>query len=371
MGSEKTLNTPLCEQHIAAGARMVPFAGWNMPVQYTEGIIAEHNHTREHVSLFDICHMGEFKVKGPGALESLDKIFARPVFDQKIGICRYNFLLNPDGKVMDDLIVYRMGEEDFFIVVNAGTRFSDAEQIKSELPTGISFEDVSDDIAKLDLQGPESADVLAAAGIDAASLPGYFKWANVEINGIPVLLSRTGYTGELGFELYFSADKAVDMWEYLLSFEQVKPAGLGARDTLRLEMGYALYGHELNLKRTPLDAGYGPMLKLQENPERTFIGKSALTAEEPGQKLVGITLESRRAAREGADIMDMAGEIIGTVTSGAFGPSCGVAVAMGYIDSDKCPELGGEVQLAAGRAVLKGQITSLPFYEGGSVRKKL
>lgn len=364
-------NTPLAECHKLAGAKMVPFSGWNMPVQYSDGILAEHKHTREKVGLFDICHMGEFRVSGKGALEALDTIFARPVFNQRVGLCRYNFLLNKAGKVMDDLIIYRLAEDDFFIVVNAGTRAADAEMIQSQLPEDIIFEDVSDLTAKLDLQGPLAADILVKAGLKIADLPNYFNWIETVINDIPVLLSRTGYTGELGFELYFDADKAHDMWNYLLSFEDVKAIGLGARDTLRLECGYALYGHELTEEYTPLDAGYAPMLKLEDFPEREFSGRAALEAAPVKNKLIAITLEGRRAARAGADVRNASGEKIGIVTSGAFAPSLGIAVAMAYIGAGETLVLGDELQLSVGRATITGKITDLPFYKNGSVRKNL
>ena len=364
-------NTLLAECHKLAGARMVPFSGWNMPVQYSDGILAEHKYTREKVGLFDICHMGEFRVTGKGALEALDAIFARPVFNQRVGLCRYNFLLNEAGKVMDDLIVYRLAEEDFFIVVNAGTRATDAEMIQSQLPENIVFEDVSDLTAKLDLQGPLAAEILTKAGLKITDLPNYFNWAEVVINDVPVLLSRTGYTGELGFELYFDTDRVVGMWNYLLSFEDVKPIGLGARDTLRLELGYALYGHELTEDYTPLDAGYAPMLKLEDFPERKFTGRLALETAPVAKKLIAVILEGRRAARAGADIFDVDGNKIGIVTSGAFAPSLGAAVAMGYIGTEENFELEDEVQLSAGRATIKGKITDLPFYKEGTVRKKV
>ena len=364
-------NTPLAECHKLAGAKMVAFSGWNMPVQYSDGILAEHKHTREKVGLFDICHMGEFRISGKAALEALDTIFARPVFNQRVGLCRYNFLLNKAGKVMDDLIVYRLAEEDFFIVVNAGTRAADSEMIQSQLPEDVVFEDVSDLTAKLDLQGPLAADILAKAGLKIAELPNYFNWTEAVINDIPVLLSRTGYTGELGFELYFDADKAADMWNYLLSFEDVKPIGLGARDTLRLECGYALYGHELTEDYTPLDAGYAPMLKLEDFPEREFTGKAALEALPVENKLIAITLEGRRAARAGAEVLDASGVKIGIVTSGAFAPSLGASVAMAYIGSGDSLAPGDKVQLSAGRSTITGKISDLPFYKEGTVRKKL
>jgi aminomethyltransferase len=362
-------NTPLTAAHIAAGARMVPFSGWNMPVQYSTGIIAEHNHTRNAVSLFDICHMGEFRISGTGAREALDHILARPVNDQKVGICRYNFLLNPAGGVLDDLIVYCVADEEFFIVVNAGCIASDAEQFRQELPTGISFVDESDSTAKLDLQGPLSAEVLVSLGLNIKELPNYFKFTTVTIGGISCLLSRTGYTGELGFEIYLPSAKAETMWQLLLDHQQVKPAGLGARDTLRLEMGYALYGHELNVNITPVAAGMGGMLKLSSLPERTFIGSTALQSAEVEQQLVGIMLDGRRAAREGTIITDINGKEIGKVTSGAFSPSLGNAIAMGYISGDT--KLGTPLLLNAGRKAIPGKIVELPFYKSGSVRKKL
>jgi len=361
--------TPLAGSHRQLNARMVPFAGWNMPVQYSEGILAEHAHTRTDVSLFDICHMGEFRVKGDAAESALDTIFARPVIDQPIGVCRYNFLLNDKGSVMDDLIIYRLAEDEFFIVVNAGTRESDASRICSLLPSEVLFSDESDITAKLDLQGPGSAAVLAEAGIETAVLPRYFRWIKTSINGIDCLLSRTGYTGELGFELYFAATKATDMWNYLLSFEQVKPAGLGARDTLRLEMGYALYGHELNLETTPIEAGYGSMLKLDKLPERKFPGSDILRTRNPDKKLVGLKLEGRRAAREGANVLNTDEATIGKVSSGAFSPSLGYAVAMAYINADAGLDAGDEILLDAGRSKLSATIVKLPFYSEGTANQ--
>lgn len=362
-------NTPLTACHVLANARMVPFAGWNMPVQYSEGIIAEHNHTRNAVSLFDICHMGEFRIGGKGAREALDHILARPVNDQKVGICRYNFLLNPAGGVMDDLIVYCIADEEFFIVVNAGCIATDAAQFRQELPNSISFSDESETTAKLDLQGPLSAKVLTSLGLNVKTLPKYFHFITVTIGGISCLLSRTGYTGELGFEIYLPSTDAETMWKLLLTNDQVKPAGLGARDTLRLEMGYALYGHELNTTVTPLEAGMGGMLKLSKLPERKFIGSNALHEQTGAKQLIGIMLEGRRAAREGTIIADINGNEIGIITSGAFSPSLGKAVAMGYISGDL--KIGTPLLLNAGRKAIPGKITELPFYKSGSVRKKL
>jgi len=365
-------STPLAEEHLKLGAKMVPFAGWNMPVQYSEGILAEHKHTREEASLFDICHMGEFVVKGLGAELALDSILARPVADQPVGVCRYNFLLAEDGGVIDDLIVYRTGVDEFFIVVNAGTREGDAAEFKRLLPGSLKFEDQSDSIAKLDLQGPKSAEVLEKLGLKAESLPEYYRWGRATLDGVACLISRTGYTGELGFELYFKASKAAKIWSLLLSVPPVKPAGLGARDTLRLEMGYPLYGHELNRQSTPVEAGFGQMLKLAEKP-RSFQGSAALrSARQTAKRLVGIELEGRRAAREGSSIL-IGSATAGKVSSGAFGPSIGKAIAMGYVDSafEERSFPGATVEVDTGRGLIKGFVSTLPFYKSGTARKKL
>lgn len=361
-------STPIEKQHVALGARMVPFAGWNMPVQYAEGILAEHKHTRTKVSLFDICHMGEFKVSGKGSAEALDRILAREVLNQKPGTCRYNFLLTENGTVMDDLIVYRISEEEFFIVVNAGTIAGDAARFRELLPSSCVFTDESDITAKLDLQGPESADIMEALGFKRESLPGYFSFISTKIRSIPCILSRTGYTGELGFEIYVAADKAVELWDCLLSFANVKPAGLGARDTLRLEMGYALYGHELNLKTTPLEAGFAALLKLENG--REFAGSAPLRSTKPSKTLVAIELEGRRAAREGSSVL-INGRKAGHVTSGTFSPSLEKAVAMAYIDAEFPAAEGTRLSLEAGKATIGGIIVALPFYKSGTARKKI
>ncbi|HBC88341.1 MAG TPA: glycine cleavage system aminomethyltransferase GcvT [Lentisphaeria bacterium] len=369
MGDTENLKlTPLYNRHLALGAKMVPFAGWNMPVQYSEGIIAEHRHTRTHVSIFDIFHMGEFRVKGSGAAAALDKLLARAVADQKTGTCRYNFLLNEKGTVIDDLIVYRMDENEFFIVVNAGTRGNDAARFRKLLPSDVSFADESDSTAKLDLQGPESADVLIGLGFKKENLPLYYKWIKTQINGIPCILSRTGYTGELGFEIYFPADKSETMWDLLLKQKNVKPAGLGARDTLRLEMGYPLYGHELNLETTLVEAGFAPILKLGE--KRDFIGSDVLRNSHPAKRLAGIVLDGRRAAREGTPVF-ISGKEAGKVSSGTFSPSLEKAVAMAFIGSVFKIEDGTPVELATDRFKITGRIASVPFYKNGTARIKI
>ena len=369
MSEEVLLETPLAAEHVALGAKMVPFAGWNMPVQYADGILAEHKHTREAVSLFDICHMGELRVKGRGSAQALDAALARGVADQKIASCRYNFRLNEKGGVIDDLIVYRISEEEFFIVVNAARRPVDFAELAKRLPRECTVSDESDRTAKLDLQGPLSAGILTELGIPEDALPAYYHFADVKIDGVDVLLSRTGYTGELGYELYFHAESAVGMWRRLLAFRDVKPAGLGARDTLRLEMGYPLYGHEMNESTTPVEAGFGAMLKLEENP-RKFIGSDVLRGSKPSRVLTGLLLEGRRAAREGCAVL-YGGDAVGKVASGAFAPSLERAVAMAYLPPELAGDMDAVFEVDTGRVRIPAKIEPLPFYKEGTARKKI
>ena len=365
---ETLLKTPLADEHVAIGARMVPFAGWYMPVQYKEGILAEHKYTREHVSLFDICHMGEFKAAGPGVAEALDAALARSVADQKDGVCRYNFLLNEAGGVIDDLIVYRMQDESFILVVNAARIDVDFAALQSRLPSFLHMENLSDRLAKFDLQGPESTNVLVSLGLDAAALPKYYHWASFELSGLTVMISRTGYTGELGYELYFEADHAVDMWQKLLACPGVKPAGLGARDTLRLEMGYPLYGDEMDETTTPVEAGFGALLKLDKS-DRAFVGSDALRTNPPKKHLRGIVLEGRRAAHTGTPVL-LQGKQVGTITSGTFAPSLGCAVAMAYFDASAEIPADAEFDVELHRAVVKAKLAPLPFWTHGTANPK-
>lgn len=366
MTSEELKRTPLYGKHLELGAKMAPFAGWEMPIQYTEGILSEHIHTRTAAAVFDICHMGEFRIKGADAAKALDGILARAVLDQKTGVCRYNFLLTEKGTVIDDLIVYRIGNDEFFIVVNASTRNIDAARFKELLPPSVSFTDESDKTAKIDLQGPLTFDVLKKIGIKKETIPPYYNWTNMNIAGISCLLSRTGYTGELGVEIYTDSGNAEAIWDFLLAQDPVKPAGLGARDTLRLEMGYPLYGHELNLETTPIEAGFLHILKLDSG--RTFVGSDALRNSRPGKKLVGIELDGRRAAREGTEIA-CSGKTIGIVTSGAFSPILRKSVAMAYLNSDFNAETGTELDFLVSRNIIRGTIVPIPFYRNGSARK--
>lgn len=368
---ENLKKTPLHSRHVSLGAKMVPFGGWDMPVQYKEGILAEHRHTRKTVSLFDTCHMGEFIIKGKRVAQELDRIFPRAVADQKIGTARYNFLLSDRGTVMDDLLIYRMGEEEFMMVVNAGTIEPDAERIKKLLPNTISFMDESDKTGKLDLQGPKTAEIMEKLGFNKGDLPDFYKWIKTTVNGIPAILSRTGYTGELGFEFYVDAGKVGELWDYLLSFPEVKPAGLGSRDTLRLEVGYPLYGHEMDENTTPVEAGFSAILNL-ENRTSSFMSEKIL--KDPAKKtktLIGVVLEGRRAARAGNKVLTMDGKEIGIITSGMFSPILEKAIALAFVFPQCTFVPGDKINLEIGGTPFPGVVVEMPFYKNGTVRTKV
>lgn len=355
--------TPLINSHRALYARLAPFAGWQMPIQYEKGILAEHRHTRARASLFDTCHMAEFRISGPNAATVLDSAFARGTANQKPGVCRYNFLLSEQGTILDDLIVYRLSDKEFFVVSNAGTRERDGATLRERVGDDLQVVDVSDQTGKLDLQGPESGAVLASLGLPKEEQPRRFRCRSVSLEGRDILVSGTGYTGEAGFEMYLPAEDAEAFWRRLLDCEAVEPAGLGARDTLRLEAGLPLYGHDLDDSVTPLEAGFDWVLR---PPDRQFIGCEVLNST-PSRHLVGFQLDGRRAAREGDSIFSPGGAVIGTVTSGSFGPTVGVAIGLGYVEGGTPPKAGTECLVGRSqKRSLPGRIAGLPFHRSGA-----
>jgi len=360
------LHTPLTAWHIAQGAKMAPFAGWNMPIQY-KGIIVEHNHTREHASIFDICHMGEFTLRGAGAREALSRIVTHNLDTLGPGKCRYGFLLNEQGGILDDLIVYCMGEDDYMLVVNGACTAGDFAWIASHLPGNLQFDDISAQTAKIDLQGPQSYAVLESVlGSGLRSLK-YFNHVTVEYAGSPLIVSRTGYTGELGYEFYLPAGNAQPLWDALCADPRVEPAGLGARDTLRLEVGLPLYGQDLDTDHTPTEAGMGWLLK---SPAQ-YIGKGGDARVR--HMLIPLSIPGRRAARH-HDVVCLpqgegAGREVGIVTSGSFCPSVGHSVALAYVEREHAEEAAFVIK--ASRAELKAARAELPFYKHGTARMKL
>jgi len=356
------LETPLSRWHRAKGAKMAPFAGWEMPIQY-EGIVAEHMHTRTAAAVFDICHMGEFLIRGPGARQQLEQTVSHRLDNLEPGKCRYGFLLNPQGGVLDDLIVYHLEADSYMLVVNAACAAGDFAALSSRLSVPVKIEDVSGKTGKIDLQGPLSLEVLEKLlGADFRDL-GYFSFRAATFAGEKLLVSRTGYTGELGYELYLSWDSTLALWEQLIADARVRPAGLGARDTLRLEAGLPLYGHELDEDHTPAEAGMDKMLT---NPA-DYVGKEG--ALRVRQRLIPLTIAGRRSARAGDVVVLPDGTQAGVVTSGSFAPSLDHAIALAWID-EACAGADSFLVRAA-RTELPAQKTVLPFYKEGTARKKL
>lgn len=361
---EMLKKTPLHDEHVALNAKMVPFGGWDMPVQY-EGILAEHKATREAATLFDISHMGEFMIEGDCIKSGLDKLVTMSISDIPIRSCRYGVLANEEGRAIDDLIVFRIEEGKWFIVVNAGTTEKDINHFKQHLSPATSFQDLSSQLGKLDLQGPLSREILSKYVPDIKKLE-FYTFDYFDLLGEQVLISRTGYTGELGYEIYYPWEKTPQLWRELLSNEQVKPAGLGARDILRLEVGYSLYGHELSEEISPLEAG----LKRFINFEKDFIGRDVLLEQdqvELNRKLVGILSDSRRAPREGHKLLLENGQEVGVVSSGSFSPCANQGIGLGFILSEHAI-IGKKIYFGDEKNKNSAIISSKLFYKDGSLK---
>lgn len=354
--------TPLTAWHVAKGAKMAPFAGFSMPIQYSS-ILAEHNHTREKAGIFDISHMGEFKISGSGATHALAGLLTHNFATLNPGRCRYGFMLNDRGGIIDDLIVYRLAEDDYMLVVNGAREDVDFAWIKDHLPAGVDLANISDQTSKIDLQGPASIDVLESVLGGGWRDLGYFSFREGSFGGKPLLVSRTGYTGELGYELYGSVETAPALWEKLTAHADVLPVGLGARDTLRLEVGLPLYGQDLDEGHTPVEAGYGFMLK----SEADFIGKAGL--ENVRERLIALDIPGRRSARHDDAVTLREGGAVGRVTSGSFSPTLGHAVALAYVKAESADET--EFLVKGARSELCATRVELPFYKDGTARVKL
>ena len=360
---EDLKSTPLVHEHQRLKALMAPFGGWNMPIQY-EGILAEHRWCREQAALFDICHMGEFRFKGDFVAGGLEDVFTFSVSSIPVGRSRYGFLLNGNGGVIDDLIVFRLAEDEVMIVVNAATIGKDFAAILERLSGG-EFRDISTETAKLDLQGPLSRDVLMKAlDPEIGGIP-YFRFIRTEVLGVPAIVSRTGYTGELGYEIFLPAGKVQDLWDLLLADERVKPAGLGARDVLRLEVGYSLYGSDIDEATTPLEAGLTAFV----NFDKKFVGRDALLRQQreglPRVK-AAFQVNSRRSPRHHYEIC-FEGDAVGTVSSGVFSPMLGCGVGIGFVKPEVAV-IGAPLTIRHENVSMEATVVELPFYKGGSLR---
>jgi len=327
-----------------------------MPIQY-QGILAEHAHTRRAVSVFDICHMGEFLLEADPVLSGLERVITQNITSMLSGSCRYGFMLNAQAGILDDLVVYRINENKWMLVVNAATALNDYEHLKINLSGQYLLQNVSDKTGKLDVQGPQSLDVLKDIfGVRIEGL-GYYRFSDFVFEGEHCIVSRTGYTGELGFEIYISSEHVAKLWEVLLKDGRVRPAGLGSRDTLRLEMGYPLYGQDLDINHTPLSAGFGRFIDFSKE----FIGKDVLFKEQksgPEEHLVCFKADCRRAPRHGFAIFDK-DRRVGTVTSGSFSPSLSVGIGMGYVDYSY--DIGANLVVKDGLAEIPVKIVKKPF----------
>ena len=357
-------NTPLFEEHISLGARMAPFGGWNMPIQYA-GIVAEHLWTRQNASLFDICHMGEFTIGADAERSGLEGIVTMRLFSMSVGDCRYGFILNEAGGILDDLVVYRTGDDEWMVVVNAATTEKDAVHFRMNLAGGTEFRNVSGELGKLDLQGPLSGAVMIEIAGPGISGLEYYKFGVFRVLGEEIIISRTGYTGELGYELYVPNDRARELWDLILKNDLVRPAGLGARDTLRLEMGYPLYGQDIDSETTPFEAGLGKFADLAKD----FIGREALVEADkkgPAKNLVCFKADSRRSPRHGYKIF-AGGREVGVVTSGSYAPSLECGIGMGY--AGEALKAGADIVVGDGSVGITAKVTNRPFYKDGTAKK--
>lgn len=355
--------TPLYDIHVEEGGKIVPFAGYLLPVQYGTGIIAEHEAVRTKVGLFDVSHMGEVLFTGPGALATINHLFTNDYTKMPLGKVRYGVMCNERGGCIDDLIVYKFGDEEYFVVVNASNREKDVAHMAANLLPDTTFEDLSDSIAELALQGPRAKEVLAKL-CDASQLPqGYYTAVrHVSVAGIDCMVSRTGYTGEFGYELYCATTDAVALWRALREAGEeygLIPCGLGARDTLRLEASMPLYGHEMDEDTTPLEAGLQLGVRL-EKPE--FIGREAiLAAGEPTQVRVGMVAKGRGILREHMDVY-AGDQLVGHTTSGTFAPHLKQAIAMARINVGKA-EIGTELEVEVRGRRVAATVVPMPFYK--------
>ncbi|MDI7774201.1 glycine cleavage system aminomethyltransferase GcvT [Asticcacaulis sp. EMRT-3] len=378
MSEEILKSTPLEDRHIALGARMVPFAGYNMPVQY-EGVLAEHKWTRASAGLFDVSHMGQARITGEGAIATLEALTPTDFAALKAGRQKYALLLAEDGGILDDWMVSRPEAEGFFLVVNAACKDQDFEIIADAIADDENgppdeLEDVEFEVlterALLALQGPKAKDVMRELCPAACDM--YFMdCGTFELLGETAFISRSGYTGEDGFEISFPAERVGDLWDELLSSPLVKPIGLGARDSLRLEAGMPLYGHEMDAGYTLVEANLGFAMQKSRLERGDIRGIDRIRAQLGGDLArvrVAIRVLAGPPAREGAKILDGDGEELGVVTSGVPSPSLGVSIAMGYVPP-AFSAIGTAVQLEVRGKPYAAEIVSLPFVANGYHRQ--
>ena len=366
--AESLLETPLHGEHAAAGARLVPFAGYAMPVQYATGILAEHLWTREHAGLFDVSHMGQAALIGPDhatTARALEALVPADILNLRPGRQRYTQLLDDNGGIRDDLMVTRpanpLQDGELILVVNASMKEADYAHMAARLPAGVELRRF-DDRALLALQGPQAEAVLGGQAPDIASLA-FMQAAETMIGGIPAHVSRSGYTGEDGFEISVPASRAAELWRLLMTDEQARPIGLGARDSLRLEAGLCLYGHDIDTTTSPVEAGLTWSIQKRRREEGGFPGAARIQRElrdGPARLRVGLKPEGRAPAREGTVVATPDSREVGKITSGGFGPSVNGPVAMGYVAREFATP-GTKLHLVVRGKPLPAQVVPMPF----------
>ncbi|MGH7483342.1 MAG: glycine cleavage system aminomethyltransferase GcvT [Longimicrobiales bacterium] len=369
-GPETLARTPLHAEHERLGGRLVAFAGFELPVQYGAGIVAEHRAVRQAAGVFDVSHMGEFEVRGPDALALLQHVTTNDVARLEIGQAQYTVLCDARGGALDDCLLYRL-EEHYMLVVNAANRAKDHAWITGHAGRfDADVADRSDEIALIALQGPAAQQILAGLTDTELDGIGYYRSVRGEVAARGALISRTGYTGEDGFELYLDGRAAVHVWRAVLEAGEAVdalPAGLGARDSLRLEMGYILYGNDLDEAHTPLEAGLGWIVKLDKGE---FIGRDPLLAQKEAgieQRLAGVRLVERGFPRAGYEIR--IGDVTaGTLASGGYGPSVACGIGLGYVGAESSAP-GTAVEIVIRGDAVPGVVVRPPFYTDGTLRR--
>lgn len=356
--------TPLHANHLKFKAKMAKFAGYDMPIQYETGVLTEHNWTREKAGLFDVSHMGQVMVQGAGSLAFWEKLTPSAIDKLGHNVAKYTVFTNEEGGIIDDLIVTRLADDKFFAVINAGCKDKDIAWMQMNLPDNAKLLNL-EDRALLALQGPMAEKVLREAlGIDASEL-GYMRFMKAEL----LYISRLGYTGEDGFEISVRTDDVAGIWDKLLAHPDVKPVGLAARDSLRLEMGYPLYGHDITADTSPVEADLGWIM----GKDRTgYVGEQAVRAHRengPPRLRLGIKLTDKGVAREGAEIFTLSGQKLGDLTSGGHSPTLNASIGQGYIDT-ALGKIGDEILVRVRGRDIKGVIASLPFVEPKTKKPK-
>ena len=369
MSDQDLKKTPLYDAHVAAGARMVPFAGYHMPVQYKDGVLKEHLWTREHAGLFDVSHMGQARLRGDNPAKSFEKLVSADYQGLKPGKQRYAVLLNAEGGVIDDLMTARPDDDGLFIVVNGACKDNDYKIIAETLKGEATVERL-EDRALLALQGPEAAAVLAAHVPQAAGMV-FMDTVALTAFGTDAIISRSGYTGEDGYEISVPATEAARIWNTLLEDERVKAIGLGARDSLRLEAGLPLYGHDMDETVSPIEAGMPFAVGKSRREAGDYLGAARIAKELAGDlKRVRVNLKVLEGApaREGAEIADKTGAVVGVVTSGGFGPSFGGAIAIGFVPP-ALAVVGSTLKVIVRGKPQAAEVVTSPFVPTRYVRK--